>query len=148
MKLLALDTSSIACSVAVQIDDTIIERHEEQPREHTRLLIPMIESSLSEAGATLAGLDAIVLGNGPGSFVGMRIAASVAQGLAFGSGLEIIPVSSLAAVAAEVFAANDAREVAVAQDAHMHEVYLGIYRQGSDALPVGTIPERLQGSAG
>ena len=94
MKLLALDTSSIACSVAVRVDEVIIERHEEQPREHTRLLMPMIESSLDEAGTTLAGLDAIILGNGPGSFIGMRIAASVAQGLAFGAGLKIVPVSS------------------------------------------------------
>jgi len=147
MKLLALDTSSIACSVALQIDDTIIERHEEQPREHTRLLIPMIESSLSEAGTALADLDAIVLGNGPGSFIGMRIAASVAQGLAFGSGLEIVPVSSLAAVAAEVFAERDVFEVVVAQDAHMHEVYLGIYRLGAGDLPADVTPERLQGPA-
>ncbi len=73
MRLLALDTSSIACSVAVQTDKTIVERYEEQPREHTRLLVPMIETSLDEAGITLADLDAIVLGNGPGSFIGMRI---------------------------------------------------------------------------
>jgi len=147
MKLLALDTSSIACSVAVQTDKTTIERHEEQPREHTRLLVPMIESSLSDAGITLADLDAIVLGNGPGSFIGMRIAASVAQGLAFGSGLKIMPVSSLAAVAAQVFAENDANEVVVAQDAHMHEVYLGIYRRDTDGLPAELMPEGLQGPA-
>ena len=113
MNLLALDTSSIACSVAVKVDDKQFERHEEQPREHTRLLMPMIESSLDEAGITLADLDAIVLGNGPGSFIGMRIAASVAQGLAFGSGLKIVPVSSLAAVAAQVVAEHTACEVIV-----------------------------------
>lgn len=147
MKLLALDTSSIACSVAVQVDEAIIERHEEQPREHTRLLMPMIESSLDEAGTTLVDLDAIILGNGPGSFIGMRIAASVAQGLAFGSGLKIVPVSSLAAVAAQAFAGKDASEVAVAQDAHMHEVYLGLYRRNADGLPAEVMPERLQGPA-
>jgi len=147
MRLLALDTSSIACSVAVQKDAAIVERHEEQPREHTRLLVPMIESSLSEAGMTLADLDAIILGNGPGSFIGMRIAASVAQGLAFGAGLKIVPVSSLAAVAAQVFAENDAGEVVVAQDAHMHEVYLGVYRRDADALAAELMPERLQGPA-
>jgi len=147
MKLLALDTSSIACSVAVQTGKTTIERHEEQPREHTRLLVPMIESSLSEAGITLADLDAIILGNGPGSFIGMRIAASVAQGLAFGAELKIVPVSSLAAVAAQVFAEIDAGEVVVAQDAHMHEVYLGIYRRDADGLAAEIMPERLQGPA-
>lgn len=144
MKLLALDTSSVACSVALQIDEAVTERHEEQPREHTRLLMPMIESSLAEARVSFADLDAIVLGNGPGSFIGMRIAASVAQGLAFGSGLEIVPVSSMAAVAAQVFAEYDAAEVVVAQDAHMGEVYLGIYQQGETGIPVDRAPERLQ----
>ncbi len=144
MKLLALDTSSISCSVAVKIDAAIIERYEEQPREHTRLLLPMIKAVLQESGLTLPELDAIVLGNGPGSFIGMRIAASVAQGLAYGSGLNIVPVSSLAAVAAEVFAAGDAAEVVVTQDAHMSEVYLGIFARGCDDLPVAAMPERLQ----
>jgi tRNA threonylcarbamoyladenosine biosynthesis protein TsaB len=77
----------------------------------------------------------------------MRIAASVAQGLAFGAGLDIVPVSSLAAVAAQVFAEHDATEVIVAQDAHMHEVYLGIYQLDAGEFPVEVVPERLQGAA-
>ena len=145
MKLLALDTSSVACSVALQIGDDRVERHEEQPREHTRLLMPMIESLLADAGASLSDLDAIVLGNGPGSFIGMRIAASVAQGLAFGASLQIVPVSSMAAVAARVIAEHGASDVIVAQDAHMQEVYLGIYRSGPGGNPEATIPERLHG---
>ena len=96
MNLLALDTSSIACSVAVRSDGRIFKQHEEQPREHTRLLMPMIRSVLFDAEVDLSDLDGIVLGNGPGSFIGMRIAASVAQGLAFGAGLKIAPVSSMA----------------------------------------------------
>jgi tRNA threonylcarbamoyladenosine biosynthesis protein TsaB len=143
MKLLALDTSSVACSVALQIGDDVVERHEEQPREHTRLLMPMIESLLTDAGVALSDFDAIVLGNGPGSFIGMRIAASVAQGLAFGAALRIVPVSSMAAVAARVMAEHDAGEVIVAQDAHMQEVYLGIYRPDCNRNPEATIPERL-----
>jgi tRNA threonylcarbamoyladenosine biosynthesis protein TsaB len=146
MKMLALDTSSIACSVALQMHDGVTERYEEQPREHTRILMPMIESVLHEAGAALAELDAIVLGNGPGSFIGMRIAASVAQGLAFGAGLSIVPVSSMAAVAAQVFDETDAAEVVVAQDAHMNEVYLGMYRQES-GLAVEIMPEQLHAAA-
>ncbi len=145
MKLLALDTSSVACSVALRIDETVIERYEEQAREHTRLLMPMIQSVVDEAGTTLPELDAIVLGNGPGSFIGMRIAASVAQGLAFGSKLKIVPVSSLAAVATQVFAEHDAAEVVVTQDAHMQEVYLGIYRQDSDGQAVEVMAEQLHG---
>ena len=145
MNLLAIDTSSVACSVALQHGDDIAERHEEQPREHTRLLVPMIQELLQETSVELTDLDAIVLGNGPGSFIGMRIAASVAQGLAFGSGLEIVPVSSLAAVAAQIFCEHDADEVVVTQDAHMSEVYLGIFGRGEDALPVELIAERLHG---
>ncbi|MDH3820726.1 MAG: tRNA (adenosine(37)-N6)-threonylcarbamoyltransferase complex dimerization subunit type 1 TsaB, partial [Gammaproteobacteria bacterium] len=86
MNLLAIDTSSLACSVALRVGDVVIERHEEQAREHTRLLTPMIREVLTESGMHLPHLDAIVLGNGPGSFIGMRIAASVAQGLAHGAG--------------------------------------------------------------
>ena len=147
MKLLALDTSSIACSVALDIDGRVIDRHEEQAREHTRLVMPMVRSLLDEAGLAPADLDALVLGNGPGSFIGMRIAASVAQGLAFASGLGIVPVSSLLAVAAETFASEQADFVAVCQDAHMNEVYLGLYSRDDEDLPVALSPERLHGRA-
>ena len=146
MNLLALDTSSDACSVALQLGDKVLERHEEQPREHTRLLMPMIRSVLQEAGLQLPDLDAIVLGNGPGSFIGMRIAASVAQGLAYGAGLEIVPVSSMVPVAARVMADSECGAVVVAQDARMNEVYLGIYTRGVAGLPKPLVPERLHGT--
>lgn len=144
MILLAIDTSSLACSVALQNGYSIVERHEEQAREHTRLLTPMIREVLEAADMSAQQLDAIVLGNGPGSFIGMRIAASVAQGLAHGAGLKVVPVSSLAAVAAQVFAESDAAEAIVAQDAHMNEVYLGAFRRAADDLPELLFPERLQ----
>ena len=147
MNLLAIDTSSLACSVALQKSDTIVERHEEQAREHTRLLTPMIREVLDAGALTTQQLDAIVLGNGPGSFIGMRIAASVAQGLAHGAGLTVVPVSSLAAVAAQVFAESDAAEAIVAQDAHMNEVYLGVFRRAADDLPELLFPERLHTQA-
>jgi tRNA threonylcarbamoyladenosine biosynthesis protein TsaB len=147
VKRLALDTSSLACTVAIRIGDQLVERYEEKPREHTRLLMPMIREVLEEAGAGLADLDGIVLGNGPGSFIGMRIAASVAQGLAFGASLNIIPVSSLAAVAAEVLDKSNAEQVAVAQDAHMNEVYLGLFSRGAGSLPQPVSDERLQGKS-
>ena len=147
MKLLAIDTSSVACSVALQADDALAERHEERPREHTRMLVPMINAVLDESGLAIQDLDAIVLGNGPGSFIGMRIAASVTQGLAFGAGLDVVPVSSMAAVAAEVFASSEADEVVVAQDAHMNEVYLGRYRRDSTGIPVDVVPEQLHAIA-
>lgn len=145
MKLLAIDTSSVACSVALHLASATFERHEEEPREHTRILMPMIRSVLQEGRAELGDLDGIVLGNGPGSFIGMRIAASVAQGLAHGAGLNIVPISSLAAVATQVFAETDANAVIVAQDAHMNEVYLGAYRRGDANCPDPIFPERLHG---
>lgn len=144
MKLLAIDTSSLACSIALSVDGELHERHEEQAREHTRLLTPMIRDVLAGASIETSQLDAIVLGNGPGSFIGMRIGASLAQGLAHAAGIEIVPVSSLAAVAAQVFAESDAKEVIVAQDAHMNEVYLGGFRRNECDLPVPFFPERLQ----
>lgn len=142
MNLLALDTSSVACTVGVQAGEQIFTQHEEQPREHTRLLMPMIRAALAEASIELSELDGIVLGNGPGSFIGMRIAASVAQGLAYGANLKIAPVSSMAAIAAEVLAGGSG-SVCVAQDAHMNEVYLGIYKY-DDGILTEVIPERLQ----
>ncbi|MBT8096827.1 MAG: tRNA (adenosine(37)-N6)-threonylcarbamoyltransferase complex dimerization subunit type 1 TsaB [Woeseia sp.] len=145
MKLLAIDTSSLACSVALHLGASVFERHEERGREHTRLLMPMVKNVLAEGGVAVSDLDAIVLGNGPGSFIGMRIAASVAQGLAHGADLSIVPVSSLAAVAAQVFAESDANAVIVAQDAHMNEVYLGAYRRGDANLPDPVFAERLHG---
>lgn len=145
MKLLALDTSSLACSVALMLEEDVFDRHEEQPREHTRLLVPMINEVLAEGGISPAELDAIVLGNGPGSFIGMRIATAVAQGMAYASGIRIAPVSSLLAVAAESMVAEDAEHIVVCQDAHMNEVYLGLYRAGPPGIPALVKAERLHG---
>ena len=147
MNLLAIDTSSIACSVALQTGSGVVERHEEKPREHTQILMPMIREVLREGGTATADLDAIVLGNGPGSFIGVRIAASVAQGLAYGAGLRIVPVSSLAAVAEQVLAETDANAVIVAQDAHMNEAYLGAFGRGNGDRLETLFAERLCGQA-
>lgn len=143
MNLLAIDTSSDACSVAVQVDDKIHEKHVVEPREHTNILVPMIEELLQEAGVSLSVLDAVILGNGPGSFIGMRIGASVAQGICHGAGLKIVPLSSLAAIAAEAIAVHGADKVLVAQDAHMREVYVGRFRRDADGSPVAIGAEEI-----
>lgn len=143
MKLLAVDTSSLACCAGVMHGREMFTRYEEQPREHTRILMPMIREVLDEAKLALADLDAIVLGIGPGSFIGMRIAASVCQGLAWGAGLDIVPVSSLAAVAGAAGSAGDV--VVVAQDAHMEQVYLGIFELDRAGLAGALYPEHLHG---
>ena len=143
MKLLALDTSSDACTVAVQDGETLFSRHEIAERTHTARLLPMIRETLEEARFGFVDLDAVVLGNGPGSFIGMRIAASVAQGIAFAAGLPVVPVSSMAALAVEVFDNTDASFAAIAQDAHMEEVYFGLYRRSSTQLAEPVAAERL-----
>ncbi len=136
MNLLAIDTSSNACSVALQVGDDVLEKHVVEPRAHTKILMPMIAELLSEGGVNLSDLDAIVLGNGPGSFIGMRIGASVVQGLCFGAHIPVVPVSSLAAIAAEAFTACDCERVIVVQDARMNEVYMGRFERGESGLPV------------
>ena len=143
MNVLALDTSSDACSVALQTDDRIDERHVVKPREHTRILIPMIEELLRANETALSDLDVIALGNGPGSFIGLRIGASVAQGIAFAAGLQIVPVSSLAAIAAEVFTKDDSDRVIVAQDARMGDVYLAEFLSDDEGNPVAVGDARL-----
>ncbi|MBT8100282.1 MAG: tRNA (adenosine(37)-N6)-threonylcarbamoyltransferase complex dimerization subunit type 1 TsaB [Gammaproteobacteria bacterium] len=147
MKLLAFDTSSLACTAALQIGTAVTVRHEEQAREHTRLLLPMLRELLRESDVQPADLDAIVLGNGPGSFIGMRIAASVAQGLAFGSGIPVVPVSSLAAVALQVISESPAEQVVVTQDAHMDEVYLAAFRRAGARDIEVVIDEQLHAVA-
>ena len=143
MKFLAIDTSSNACSVAVAVGEIIVEKHVIAAREHTKMLIPMIQEVLGETNMTLEDLDAIILGNGPGSFIGIRIGASVAQGLAYGAKKLIVPVSSLAAVALEAMESDDVARVVVLQNAHMHEVYFGLFEKGSDELPMRIGEEKI-----
>jgi tRNA threonylcarbamoyladenosine biosynthesis protein TsaB len=139
----------------VQVGDKFTNCHVVKPREHTSILIPMIEETLRDANVTLNDLDGIVLGNGPGSFIGMRIAASVVQGIAFAAGLKVVPVSSLAAIAAESFTHHDDKRVIVTQDARMDEVYLAVYARDPNGLPAAEggiylhkVPECISTEAG
>lgn len=135
MNLLAIETSSDACSVALDLDGTVSAEHVVKPREHTQILLPMIRSLLDASRLKPADLNAVVLGNGPGSFIGMRIGASVAQGIAFAAGIQIAPVSSLAAIAMAAVVEVNTTTVAVVQDARMNEVYLGEFGVDDDGLP-------------
>jgi tRNA threonylcarbamoyladenosine biosynthesis protein TsaB len=123
--LLALDATTSLCSVACLSASTIVERIEDAGQRHSELILAMVGDVLAEGGLTLADLDEIAFGAGPGSFTGLRIACGVAQGLAFGRELPVRAVSSLVAVAE----ASGAEAALVALDARMHEVYWAACRR-------------------
>ncbi len=123
MKLLALDTTESACSVAVMAGETLLWRHEETPRRHSERILPMVASLLAEAGLTLTQLDGIAFSRGPGAFTGVRIATAVAQGLALGADLPLAPVSTLVALAEGARRECGAAHVLSALDARMGELY-------------------------
>jgi len=124
-KLLAIETSSEACSVALSLDGEIREVHEHAPMRHAELLLPAISGLLGQAGIPLAALDAIAFGRGPGSFTSLRIGIGVVQGLAWAANLPVVPCSSLAAVAqgAADRLGSGGESICVAVDARMQEVF-------------------------
>ncbi|UOA07257.1 tRNA (adenosine(37)-N6)-threonylcarbamoyltransferase complex dimerization subunit type 1 TsaB [Methylobacter sp. S3L5C] len=142
MKLLAVETSTEACSAALIIDGVVSERFELAPKEHTRLILPMIDALMSEAGLKPQQLDALAFSCGPGSFTGVRIATAVIQGIALGADLPIVPVSTLAAIAQDFFDKNNDKpqieslKIAstscniafTAMDARMGEIFWGVYQ--------------------
>lgn len=122
-KILAIDTSGEACSVALDIDGRVLETFEIIPRLHARSLLPMVHSLLAEAEMTVGSLDAIAFGRGPGSFTGLRICAGVVQGLAFAADVPTLPTSSLAALAQGVFRRTGHQHILTVLDARMAELY-------------------------
>jgi len=126
MKILAIETSTEACSAALDIDDSCIFRHKIAPRKHTELILPMIDSLLQEADVKINSLDVITFGCGPGAFTGVRIAISITQGLACPYDIPVIPISTLAVLAQQFSTKYD--HIATAIDARMKEIYWGLYK--------------------
>jgi len=134
MKLLAIDTTESACSAALAIGGEIRYRFQVAPRQHSELLLPMVETLLAEAGLVVAGLDGIAFSRGPGSFTGIRIATGVAQGIALGADLPVVPVSTLMALAQGAVREAGAGRVLAALDARMGELYWGAFEQEPEGL--------------
>ncbi|NOY63295.1 MAG: tRNA (adenosine(37)-N6)-threonylcarbamoyltransferase complex dimerization subunit type 1 TsaB [Gammaproteobacteria bacterium] len=132
MKILAIETSSEACSAALLINDEIRQRYQFAPQKHAELILPMLESLLAEAQLSLNAMDALAFGRGPGAFTGVRIASGVIQGLAFGADLPVVPVSSLAALAQQLHRETGETQLLAAFDARMKELYWGAYEVDAD----------------
>ena len=144
-RLLALDSSTEACSVALLDGDVVFERYLEAPREHMLRLLPMVDELLRERGLTLRDLDAITFARGPGSFTGLRICVGMVQGLAFGVDLPVIPISTLAVLAqagvtAELSAGT---HILSAIDARMDEVYWAWFQLNAAGLVESVGDEQL-----
>jgi len=159
MKLLALDTASARCSVALLDGEALITRAVDTARDHATLILPMIDALLAEAGVSLRSLDGIAFGRGPGSFTGVRVAASVTQGLAAGAGLPVLGISDLRALAARARQAapmpSPGALLLAAMDARMGEIYWGAFDaaaglpgaalMGEAVGPVTSLPDALCG---
>ncbi|HET7756847.1 MAG TPA: tRNA (adenosine(37)-N6)-threonylcarbamoyltransferase complex dimerization subunit type 1 TsaB [Steroidobacteraceae bacterium] len=144
MRILALDTATENCSAALLEDGRLSARELLLERGHAEHILGMIDEVLTKAGASLAGVTAIAYGRGPGAFTGVRLAASVTQGLAWGAGLPVVAISDLRALAQRLLDLEPATQrVLVCADARMHEVYSGCFERGAAGLAAAVAEEQL-----
>ncbi|TCS39218.1 tRNA threonylcarbamoyladenosine biosynthesis protein TsaB [Paucimonas lemoignei] len=149
--ILAIETSTELASAALLLEDRLYVRDTDGVKTHSDAVLPMVQQLLAEAGIRLEQCDALAFGSGPGSFTGVRTAAGVVQGLAFGSGRPVIPVVTLLAMAEACREQTGANDIVPILDARMGEVYWAQYRFGPDgwrevsapalAQPVGVAPK-------
>lgn len=148
--LLAIDTSTDACSAALLTPEGIVQSQVIAPREHTQRLLPSIEQLLNEQNVSLSQLDTIAFGVGPGSFTGLRIALSTAQGLAYGADLPLLPVSTLltmAYTAKRLHHIDDGQVIIPSIDARMNEIYWSAYHWDASNVCVPLCEEILSAPA-
>ncbi|MEM7207050.1 MAG: tRNA (adenosine(37)-N6)-threonylcarbamoyltransferase complex dimerization subunit type 1 TsaB [Pseudomonadota bacterium] len=143
MNILAVDTATEICSVAVASGDTVVARSQETARDHSRLILPMLEKLLAEAGISKSEIDGIAFGHGPGSFTGVRIGVGVAHGLALALDCPVVGVSNLAAIAQRCLRENTEPNVLVAIDARMNEVYWGAFCSDENGLMRAGLVEQV-----
>lgn len=132
INILAIDTSTEACSVALMFNNTITNDFAISARDHTKLILPMIDQLLKQSDCHLSQIDAIAFTNGPGSFTGVRIGIGIAQGLALGIDKPMVAISTLKVLAQGAYRLKGATQVIAAIDARMAEVYLGAYQYDSN----------------
>jgi tRNA threonylcarbamoyladenosine biosynthesis protein TsaB len=132
MRLLAIECSTEWLSVATAEGEAVRERREHALQSHSQRVLPLVAELLAEAGWTLGSLEGIAFGAGPGSFTGVRIACGVAQGLALGASLPVVPVTTLLALADDAARAHGATRVATCIDARMREIYVAAYERRDD----------------
>jgi tRNA threonylcarbamoyladenosine biosynthesis protein TsaB len=149
MRILALDTATQACSTALLTADGAITRELVTERGHAAHILSMVDAVLTEAGIALEEVSALAFGRGPGAFTGVRLAASVAQGLAFAAQLPVVPVSDLRALAQRAFDADTQLDhVLVCHDARMQELYWACFDRGADGLATLVGAEHVSGVGG
>lgn len=143
---LAIETSTPACSVALRIGDTVTSRYCEEPRSHTRLIMSMVDDVLNEAGVKARQLSGLAVSVGPGSFTGLRIGFATVQGLAFGLDLPVVPISTLQVMvltAARKYSLSDGMAVMPVLDARMGEFNCGCYRLQNGSVPIAMMEDQL-----
>jgi len=126
--------------LGLQLGSEVIDRTSPDVDTHSREILPSIESLVKEAGICIEDLDAIVFGQGPGSFTGLRIAVGVVQGLGYGLGIPVVPVSSMACIAQSVIQVINPSLVFVGLTARLEEVYYGAYKF-EEEIAIAVIPE-------
>ncbi len=138
LNVLCVDTSTEACSVAVLCstgkEPLVNDSFMLAPREHTQKILPTVEKVLQDSALTLADIDVLAYGRGPGSFTGVRIGISIAQGLAFGIDKPMVGVSTLQAMAQQAYKTEQVTDVYAAIDARMGEVYFAHYQLDKELM--------------
>lgn len=132
--ILAIETSTDACSVSLLKGDDLYSQFELAPQQHAHRILPMIDSVLKAAEIVLEEVAVLSFGRGPGSFTGLRIAASVIQGLSVGLQKPVVPISTLRALAQKAYREKGAVQVVASLDARMQERYWGLFKMDPEGI--------------